>query len=359
MARMIDPSELEGDDLANWYQRSPADVEAEREAARQDRYDAFVKSIGAPAAPQADNAPASAMSYDADQDGFGDAHSSDGAPIIQARYYRPAGAPPMAPIMEPPSGPQVGPPADARGGAPIGPAKSGFFGAHRYVDAIGGYYNPDLPNPLNFVTQTPSGWWQLGDGSLAPTSEVERIYGEQQRRLRGEDDPPPPMPTRVVDNLRDGQVPRADLVTKGQRELDPTCHPYGGWERDPGFDRYSQRTKQYETQITHAPGLDYVVRIPGQPPVKFDGCAVWNPRHPLLEAKGPGYASLLDRAAQWGFYGNMLKGTVDQAGRQRRVAPDQRVEWHVAEPGAMDFFQDATYPDQPPIVVNQTPARFQ
>lgn len=46
MPRLIDPSELEGDDLTNWYLRSPAEVEAEREGARQDQYDSFVRSIG-------------------------------------------------------------------------------------------------------------------------------------------------------------------------------------------------------------------------------------------------------------------------------------------------------------------------
>ena len=36
---------------------------------------------------------------------------------------------------------------------------------------------------------------------------------------------------------------------------------------------------------------------------------------------------------------------------------DKRIEWHIAEPGAMRFFRDATYADRPPIVVQQTPAR--
>jgi hypothetical protein len=53
----------------------------------------------------------------------------------------------------------------------------------------------------------------------------------------------------------------------------------------------------------------------------------------------------------------MLKGAVDQAGRQAKAASNQRIEWHVAEPGAFEFFDDATWPDRPPIVVQQTPAR--
>ena len=46
MPRIVDPSELEGDDLTSWYLRSPSDVEAEREAARQDQYNSFLRSFG-------------------------------------------------------------------------------------------------------------------------------------------------------------------------------------------------------------------------------------------------------------------------------------------------------------------------
>ena len=182
---------------------------------------------------------------------------------------------------------------------------------------------------------------------------MERIYAEQQRRLKGQGDVEPDARVRAVDNWKDGEVPLATQVQAGERELDPTCHPNGGWERDPNFRGYSERTKRYETQVTHAPGLDYVLRNPGQRPVKFDGCAVWDPRRPLLEAKGPGYAPLLPKSLEWGFYGSMLRGAVDQA----EAAPNQRIEWHVAEPGAFEFFDDATYPMRPPIVLQQTPVR--
>lgn len=37
----LDPSSLEGDDLESWYRRSPSQVEQERQAAAQQRYDAF------------------------------------------------------------------------------------------------------------------------------------------------------------------------------------------------------------------------------------------------------------------------------------------------------------------------------
>jgi hypothetical protein len=48
---------------------------------------------------------------------------------------------------------------------------------------------------------------------------------------------------------------------------------------------------------------------------------------------------------------------VDQADRQAQVARDQRIEWHIAEPGAFEFFEDATHPDRPPITLRQTLAR--
>lgn len=359
MARMLDPSELEGDDLVNWYQRSPAEVDAEREAARQDRYTAFVNSIGGASGPPDDSAAeAPQPAYDTAQTaadsrtGDEDSSSDGDAGFMEAGYFRPFTAPVMPP---PPSGLQVGPQLDARGGPPTGASASGFFGRHTYLDSLGGYYT-DLPSPLNIVQATPTGWWDIGDGRRVQTGEVERIYAEQRRRLRGQDASEPAARLRVVDKLPDGQVPRPDQVEQGERELDPTCAPYGGWERDANFKNYSDRTKRYETQITHAPGLDYVVRNPGQRPVKFDGCAVWDPRRPLLEAKGPGYAPLLPRSLEWGFYGDMLKGAVDQADRQAQVARGRRIEWHIAEPDAVKFFRDATFPDRPPIVVQQTPA---
>lgn len=342
MPRMIDPSDLEGDELDRWYRRSPADVEAEREAARQRRYDAFFGGVRAQSS-EGDDLESESDPEDVET-------ISDRPRFIQARF------PMSTPVMPAPSGPMVGPQMDTQGTAPLSPARSGFFNRYDFSPLFGGYLT-DRPNPLNYVEGTPGGRWILGDSSPASSDEVERIYAEQQRRLRGEDDTAPAAHVHDVDNLKDGSIPRADQVAKGERELDPTCSPYGGWERDPGFPRYSQRTQDYETQVTRAPGLDYVVRAPGQPAVKFDGCAVWDPRHPLLEAKGPGYASLLPKAMEWGFYGNMLRGAVDQAGRQKSAAPNQRVEWHIAEPGAYRFFDDATFGDQPPIVVKQTPVR--
>jgi hypothetical protein len=335
-------------------------VEAERAAARQEQYDAFVRSIGGASETPDDSAtqPPGLIdgaiqegpdNWGSDEIGAGD----DDTGLVKARYFRPFATPTMPP---PPSGLRVGPSLDARGTAPIGAPASGFFGQHDYSTALGGYYT-DLPSPLNIITSTPAGWWDIGDGRRVQSDEVERIYAEQKRRLKEQDSAEPAAGVRVVDKWKDGQVPRESQVQARERELDPTCHPNGGWERDPNFKNYSDRTKRYETQVTHAPGLDYVVRRPGQRPVKFDGCAVWDPRRPLLEAKGPGYAPLLPKAQQWGFYENVFDGAVNQANRQADAGPDQRIEWHIAEPGAYGFFEEATQPRRPPIVLRQEPAQ--
>src|SRR4051794_32925867 len=100
MARTIDPSELEGADLINWYTRSPEDVEAEREAARQDRYDAFINSIGGAATADDGSAaeapaPISGVDQEGSQNAIGtDVASGDGDKgLVKARYLRPPAAP--------------------------------------------------------------------------------------------------------------------------------------------------------------------------------------------------------------------------------------------------------------------------
>ncbi len=350
MARMIDPSELEGDELANWYRRSPADVEAQREAARQEQYDKFVKSIGAPSESQDhSDEDGRERSADAGDDSFD--HGDTG--LIKARFPQPSASPMM---MTPPSGLRVGPPVDAQAGPPTGAARSGFFGSQYYSSSLGGYFT-DMPVPLNTVTSPVPGWWEIGDGRRVRTDEVERIYAEQQRRLRGQDDVAPAARIRVVDRRTDGQIPLASQVANDERELDPTCAPNGGWERDPGFSNYPELSKRYEAQITRAPGLDYVVRNPGQGAVRFDGCAVWDPRHPLLEAKGPGYEALLPKAQRYQFYGKMFEKAQDQAGRQAAAAGAHPIEWHVAEQGAFPYFESATDMLSPPIAPKLTPAR--
>jgi hypothetical protein len=253
----------------------------------------------------------------------------------------------------------VGPSVDALGGPAIGGPRPGFFGTQSYQPALGGYLT-DLPWPLNSVTPTPNpNWFDIGDGNRVSRDEVERIYAEQQRRLKGQDKPEPQPASRlhVVNKWADGYVPRADQVANDERELDPTCSPYGGWERDLGYATNSAPSKRYQAQISHAPGLEYVVRIPGQKSVRFDGCAVWDPRHPLLEAKGPNYAPLIERARNSTFYPLMREKDITQPRRQADAAGTQRIEWHVAEPAAFNYFNELTENHQPPIVVQMTPPR--
>jgi hypothetical protein len=87
-----------------------------------------------------------------------------------------------------------------------------------------------------------------------------------------------------------------------------------------------------------------------------DGCAVWDPRHQLLEAKGPGYADLAKAApGRPGFTGFTLDAK-NQARRQAGVAGDKVVEWHIAEQGAVPYFSDALQP-YPSLKLRQTPPR--
>ncbi|WP_293907066.1 hypothetical protein [Phenylobacterium sp.] len=233
----------------------------------------------------------------------------------------------------------------------------GFFGRYPPAmnPALGPAYFPGLPSPLNFVEPQVGGWFQLGDGSVANNAtEVERLYAEQQRRMQGKDAPEPRAYARAENRLRDGEIPLASQLKKGERELDPTCHPNGSWELDPGYSFYPQRTQDYDAQITHARGVDYVVRNPGEKPVKFDGCAVWDPRHELLEAKGPGYAALLDRAWRSTF-GKLVEGALyGQGDRQVRAAQGQPIDWYFAEEPAKARLKTVI---PKPIELQYTPAR--
>src|SRR5258708_31264069 len=100
---MIARSELGGDALANWSQRSPAEVDAEREAVRQEQYDAFVKSIGAASELQGNSAaqppgPAQgAAQRSSDNWGGSEIGSSDGdTGLLERRYYQPFAPPVIA-----------------------------------------------------------------------------------------------------------------------------------------------------------------------------------------------------------------------------------------------------------------------
>ncbi|WP_333588157.1 hypothetical protein [Phenylobacterium sp.] len=88
--------------------------------------------------------------------------------------------------------------------------------------------------------------------------------------------------------------------------------------------------------------------------VKFDGCAVWTPRRELLEAKGPGYASLFSAAFNSTFANRLADKRDDQAGRQREASQGRPIDWHVAERGAVEHFRKVGVP---PIRVIYTAPR--
>lgn len=319
MRRTTDPGFLKSSDLENWYRRTIDQVEAERKAAREYAYRAFFDGQGDPP-------------VTVETENRGSIEPDLGEGWREARLaVQPARPLPALRRM------RIGVPPP-EGSIPVAGPSGGFFRAYRPADnpMLGPAYFTDLPSPLNLVTPRVGGWFELGDGSLVRgVDEIEHLYAEQQRLMLGEDEVPPDEHVRTVDLLKDGVIPPADQVARGQREKDPTCHPYGAWEQDSGFASNSNRSRRYESQINRAPGLDYVVRNPGQTPVKFDGCAVWDPKHQLLEAKGPAYQGFFQWAArrpgQW-------RGEEDLRGQVRRqsaAAPGKPIEWHVAEPGAV------------------------
>jgi len=292
--RQVDPALLEGEELRKWFLRTPDEIEEERRLAYDEEHDAF----------------------------FGQGRWQEArAPV----------APPL-PVRPPPT--RVAPPPSA-GALPQG-AQGSFFGT--YPNIRGGYI-PLRPYPLNAVEQVAPDGFGLADGSVVSAAELERIYAEQTRRMAGNDEVEPARQVRHVDRVPTGRVPSAAGMAKTDREDDPTCHPYGGWEPEPDDPKRSERSRKYEAQITRAPGLDYVVRIPGENAVKFDGCAVWDSRRQLLEAKGPGYAGLALHADK-PFFRDFSEEPREQAVRHDRAARGRQVDWHVAEKGAWRFFKD-------------------
>lgn len=339
--RHIDPGLLEGEELDRWYRRSFNEIEAEHEAARMDRYNAFF-----------------AMP---DEQRFSDSVETDQPDISSSDrdtgWQEARVAVPLPPALRP-GGVRIGV-QPAVGGVPGSVPAGGFFDTHHPVPnpTLGPAYITSLPSPLNLVTPKVGEWFELGDGTFVKgVGEVERIHAEQERRMGRAGDSDPAARVRTADRFRDGQIPSADQLEKDQREEDATCHPYGGWEHDPSFATNSQRSQRYETQITRAPGLDYVVRNPGERPVKFDGCAVWDPRHQLLEAKGPGYAGLIEWSGRSPGVSRFRNESESQARRQAGAARGRATEWHVAEPEAVPYFAGVLGP-YPSIRLRQTPAR--
>jgi hypothetical protein len=344
MARTkVDPAALSGAKLEQWYRRTPGQIEEERRRDEEERYETFVGSIAAKVSSGAR--------------GHGQIHAvrqpgvrRPPQPWQEAQLRRPARAPIPVPI-----GPVA---VGQRGHCGSEPAdEAGFFKGHTPFGSPP-WYPTELPPPLDSVegSLVGPGFWRLSDGTVVRTHEVERIHAWQRDRLAGGDDARPWGKTREVNRLKDGVIPAASQLAKGEHEADPTCHPYGGWELDPGYARYPERAQRYERQITRAPGLDYVVRAPRSKPVKFDGCAVWSPRKELLEAKGPGYAGLLGRAWRSTFGHLMAEALQRQAKRQAGVAAERPIDWHAAEAEARQQFREP-FKGVPSVNVLHTPAR--
>ena len=325
-----DPSRLEGAALDRWYRRSPARIRAEREAARRAQYDAFFGQAGG-------------ISEASPEDGITSAPGSRAESRTNVLQFARREPIPTTPTVITTGGrPILGVPPVTGAGWASGATES-FFETYPAIPnpVLGPAYVTDLPKPLNLVTPRVSDWFELGDGRLVRgADEVERLFVEQRLRMSGEDKPEPPARVQSDDRFRDGAIPQAEQLAKGEREIDPTCHVHGGWERDPTFSSNAAWTQDYEDQITQAPGLDYVVRNPVEKPVRFDGCAVWDPRRPLLEAKGPGYEALDRRARKSTFLGGVWDDARLQASRQNRAARGKTVEWHVAEPAVVPTFRE-------------------
>lgn len=100
----------------------------------------------------------------------------------------------------------------------------------------------------------------------------------------------------------------------------------------------SERAKEYEEQVSGAPaGTEYELPREGENPVKFDG---WDKEANdgdglLIEAKGPGYESFLDKkTGEFDPRFGAGKDIADQLERQADAARQagKEVEWRVAEP---------------------------
>lgn len=102
------------------------------------------------------------------------------------------------------------------------------------------------------------------------------------------------------------------------------------------------------------------MRVPGEKAVKFDGCAVWDPRHQLLEAKGRGRAGILDFLARLNRSPKMLETDSEQARRQIAAARGRPLDWHAAEGRYRDALEGALYnnkvPRPPTFSLYHTPA---
>jgi hypothetical protein len=113
-----------------------------------------------------------------------------------------------------------------------------------------------------------------------------------------------------------------------------------------------ERGMAYQTQITGLPpGLQ--VELNG---VSFDGCREIDGT--MLEAKGPGYASMMSGANIWRRWFTGVMPIKAQMERQSDAAAGRIVEWHFAEPQVAAYFR--RYIEEEDLInirVIYTPAR--
>jgi hypothetical protein len=94
----------------------------------------------------------------------------------------------------------------------------------------------------------------------------------------------------------------------------------------------SERSLAYQEQITGLPrGLEVMLND-----VRFDGCREQDGT--MLEAKGPGYANMMDGSGQWQTWFTSYRAIENQMENQSRAAGDRMVEWHFAEPEVAIYF---------------------
>ena len=140
-----------------------------------------------------------------------------------------------------------------------------------------------------------------------------------------------------------------DAPASSGRERDDSCAPEGTeghWVafRRGGGEASIGPAMDYQRQINRTPEMpgnlvmEYEVSIPGTDiAVNFDGCAFWDPRHQLLEAKH-GYRDIID--AESGWAASARQALVEEATRQSNMAGTSHpVEWHVSEAATERWFE--------------------
>lgn len=130
------------------------------------------------------------------------------------------------------------------------------------------------------------------------------------------------------------QMANASASGSGARGWPPVGGP-GQWTEDASS--MSEQAREYQAQVSGAPrGWCYKVCRNGRC-VDYDG---YDSRTgTLLEAKAREYAKWfdVDSDPQWGYQG--LRGMLDQARRQLRLAGKLRLRWHVAEPRMVEILR--------------------